>query len=1307
MSLPVRQGSLFPTVEKSGKKFGRHIATIKYSILLSPLFISHIYKHKDAAEFANETASATGLKMRLDSFMLDLHQRREEFNSEVKGLNKVVKTNGIRINQALLDLVCADMRAVSATILGTTMKDVKNATADQSQPVSTEPVRVNLSSFTIPDNDFKWVDADDLVEIDWTLPVGSVPDTKILPLAFSPRFSYRRQTDHHDAISGDPDRTSPFGYEATHDCLMSSEDDPVRVQIDLITVRLQKVETLMKNQTTVEGEQELRVMREVQEETTEKQKLDELRDHGDVISKKRNFLLKMLKELTARLEVHDGSSYAVEQEGQDGRARPNVAHADKTSSSAKDDHEHASVDDDASHKHELVTDFNNRFVVHIPQVKWNNSLRNVMLRYIHQMQQRRGFIYYTSRRAVKFILDIIEEQNKAKRQPPSPEHAPFNGADSPQSPTDDDAEMDVQARIQQLLDDANKFVNANDPASANAGRKASLANKVTDEVSHGYMAQNTYHLRLIAPQIQLQSEKNPKAVVLVTARGMRLKVVQIMDKDRLSDDVSGLVQTRYSTEMDNLQFFVTTKELLSSDFLRMYAGEPYGTVSGSAWPPWAPVEAMFDFDIHTYGFSRVVQRTSASLRYDKFNQLRLKYNDNVVDQDNHKVLHTDQNGNQMDYLWVDFPQVRAICDSVQYYAIYIIVLDLLMWSEPLEKTRHERLEKIMLASDFSDLRGAPEMVEMLQERIRQLHEIKTHFHINEKHLDLQGWEDRIALDQDLASCEDELFFMMKAITTAQRKADERTEGSQNNGVLRWYLSAAEIVWHLRQEENVPLAEFQLGNAIYERTDNSDGSNYNSVEIDRIEGLSLLPTAIYPEIIAPYNEHMGAASHRSNAHMLRVNWLKLEAIAGINVVDRFEVNLVPLRVQLDYETGRKLFDYVFPGVGGSDEGFSPFMVRQKLPQTEEEPDDEYAEAVQARRTAIAHATKSEKGQALGAGSLDARLRPTHVLPQTTSQAASKSRFSGLGIGITNGEGRIKLSLHPNDSRSSLGAGQSKLNSKASTDNISIASRGRESGTKSSATATNASHDGEKRKLGFLHRSHRSSSTDSKKHKDRQKYGDDLTQMLNRASNFMTLAYVKIPSVVLCLSYKGKGSRNFEDVHNLVFRMPTLEYRNKTWSNLDLALALKKDIIRALISHTGAIIGNKFIHHKPTKSKQSRLREIASSSAIMSGTELGSRRVSVSTELSRVQSATSSIMNQDDDDNHVDDEDDDEDDEGVSRRLSDITDEPYGYPQTQSNSSTRSHSLVERELSRRNNGSTWPASATLPQIYGIDVCLLFVF
>lgn len=111
------------------------------------------------------------------------------------------------------------------------------------------------------------------------------------------------------------------------------------------------------------------------------------------------------------------------------------------------------------------------------------------------------------------------------------------------------------------------------------------------------------------------------------------------------------------------------------------------------------------------------------------------------------------------------------------------------------------------------------------------------------------------------------------------------------------------------------------------------------------------------------------------------------------------------------------------------------------------------------------------------------------------------------------------------------------------------------------------------------------------------------MMSRASNYMSLAHVKVNDVVLCLSYKGKSGHNLGDLHDFVFRLPVLEYENKTWSNLDLALRLKRDVIKALISHAPAILGNKFSYHRPSKQQQKRQREreLASSSKVLQSSD----------------------------------------------------------------------------------------------------------
>lgn len=1194
MSLPIRQGPLWPGIKKSSKKFSRHLATIKYNLLFSPLFVSHIYKHKDAEEYSDDVVSATGLKVRLDSFLLDLHQRREQVNTQVKDRPRQIKTTAMRINQAQLDFVAADFRAISASIGGTNSGNIQNATADFMPGTQQEVPAVDLSQFTIPDLDYDWIDMDDFVEIDWVLPSESSPKTQILPLAYAPRFTYFRQTDH--GHSG-PDETgySHFGDEPTHYCVMSDDNDPRRVQMELVTERLADIDAQIEYHERAIGEQELLVIRDGHQDSELKTHFELLIRQCESLQKRRKFLSAGLRHLEKQLlseGLKSGTTYGA-QADPDLPATEDSANSNSDGTDPQIDGLYASPDDG------FVSDFNNRFIIHNIQLKWNNSLRNIILRYSHQVSQRRGFVYYMSRRAVKFILDIVEEQGKNKRGRSGLfERVSLSDSDYGMAEGDEEKAESVEDRIEQLLSDATKFVSADDPVSGESKPRPVSADDGKD-IAPEFTPQNSYHLRLIAPQIQLQSEKNKKSVALITAKGMQLKVVSIMDKHRVSDDVSGLVQRRFSLDMDSAQFFVTTQKHLSHH-IQLYAGNKYGNAPGSAWPPWVALEAVFDFSLNPFGFSKIIQKTSASLRYDKYNTLRLKYNEEVAKGENGDKPDPENGEDRMDQIWVDFPHLRAICDSSQYYSMYIIVLDLLLYSEPLAKVRSERLEKIMLASDFSDLRGAPETVNTLQRRIRQLEEIKNHFQIDARNLDKQGWEDRIAVEKDLASCEDELFFIMKAITTSQRKGDDRTN-SQSHGVLRWYISASEVVWHLMKSQAEPLVEFQLKKASYERTDNSDGSNNNVIEIERLHGLNLLPNALYPQMIVPYLDQNRRGRESDDESMLQVKWLMLEAIAGIPVLDHFEVNLFPLKVQLEHDLGQKLFEYIFPGIGADafeNGGFSPFMIRNMRPleDDDESEDEETLDAITTASPSLSNSSIEEQQTMTGPGAIELRLKPTHTLAeQRRTNPPSQRKKYHLAMTPLHRNSSPKGLKATDRARSTSRPASSRIpKKKSSVDSLRMIRR---QSTEKPPPHTANGHEGEEKSKRFgLNR-----SNTSKERVRGDKTADDLTTMMTRASNYMTLAHVKINDVVLCLSYKGKGERNIEDVHDFVFRLPVLEYQNKTWSNLDLALRLKKDVIKALISHTPAILGNKFSHTRPTKQQQKRLRELANSAQTLPSSE----------------------------------------------------------------------------------------------------------
>ncbi|WEW61240.1 Protein SABRE [Emydomyces testavorans] len=1167
MSLPVRQGPLWPGLTKTSKKFSRHLGTVKYNLFLSPLFISHIYKHKEAEDYNEDVVFATGIKTRLDSFMLDLHQRREQVNTQLKGRLKQTKASMMKINRAQLDFISADFRAVSASIGGTNPEDIQQSNHDIISKLQQPAGPVDLSRFTIPDHDFNWVDMDDFVELDWILPSESNPKTQILPLAYSPRFSYFRQTDHGE-VSPDETGYSRFGDEPTHYCVMSQDDDPRTVQMDLIRERLHALDAQISSHTRLVGEHELQLVRDGTVDEGSRSQYELFLRQGESLQTRRVFL-------------EDGLRRLEEQ----------ISHTTNTNGTGTETPSHDSSSEDtgtpvlyASPDEEFISsNFDNRFIIHNIQLKWNNSLRNIVLRYIHQNNQRRGFVYYMSRRAVKFILDIVEEQSKSKLQPMDGRR-PSSARTSNRKDPDKDDEASVEARIEQLLRDAKRFVNADD-APSHDGKQEQLEKQ--DDIDPEFIAQNSYYVRLIAPQIQLQSEKNKKSVALVTAKGMQLKVISIRDKQRESDDVSGLVQRRFTLDMDSAQFFIATQKTFSSH-AHIYCGNRYGNPSGVAWPPWVSLESMFEFDRDPSGLSRIIQKTSASFRYDKYNTLRLKYNEKVARGDTERICDSVANENRIDQISVDFPQVRAICDSAQYYSMYVIVLDLLLYSEPLEEVRNERLEKIMLASDFSDLRGAPEMVSKLQHRIRNLEDIKNLFQLQSKYLDTQGWKDWMALEKDLANCEDELFFIMKAITTSQRKSEERTK-HHSSGLLRWTLSASEIAWHLMKDHGEPLVEFQLRNAAYERTDNVDGSNHNAIEIQRIYGLNLLPSALYPQMIVPYLDEQRQNPQMEDDMMLRVNWYMLEAIGGIPILDDFEVTLFPLKVQLERDLGQKLFEYIFPGVGSNafeNGSFSPFMIKQMNPLDDEEGSDPGSEVN--TPAASTGSVSADDSQTHFPGAITTRLKPTLTLhdAQRPKSPGFKPRIQGF------------THIHEDSSRNKTGGAGDRSRSSTRTPPPSrlpvkknsvesLRLLGRPQTDKSSLGQSTLAGNDDKHKRFALSRS------STRKLNKTQSLADDVSHMMSRASNFMVLTHVKINDVVLCLSYKGKGERNIEDVHDFVFRLPVLEYRNKTWSNLDLALRLKKDAIKSLISHAPAILGNKFSHNRPTKQQTKRLREVATS------------------------------------------------------------------------------------------------------------------
>ncbi|KAK9483721.1 golgi-body localization protein domain-containing protein [Lipomyces starkeyi] len=1046
MSLPIKNGPLF-SPQTVSKKFSRHLATIKYQFVLAPLFMSHMYLHKRDDNWSKMVINSIGFKGRTDSFMMDIHQRREFTTYIDKVLNVTRRRRRMRINATEVDFNSADIRGVTVTFKERTAEELFKQLSNPNESQSDSPVGSTngtplLAKFKVSDNDLTWIDMDDYTELDSLVGSSNLSSVKVLPWLYTPRFTYYRHTEHVHSETGSTAEhiSNMFGKEPSHNCLLG-QTNVLRTQTELISARARELEEQI-NSNAKQLDDLQRKARLYTESTIIKQKFVAAKKDAEILQYKRQTLHHLWLNLLQYMNEDTKEDIKkCEQAFEQVFQQNGLFAGDKLGSSSCQQSVQGSGNDHFS-------DFNNRFIFHNVQIKWTNSIRNIFLRYVHQVGQRRGLIYYMSRRAVKFLEDLVKEQQEAKQAAEMASDIAADGANSTAHvdesekmpmPTATDAlsredkgKQATEDMIERLLQDSKKHFVVEDEEHQNAKKANQKSNQNGHQQSHHHQVHNQ------RPSVHLENAD-----------------------DNLNDSTAS---------------------------------------AGDSLP--IPISAT--------------SNTSSC---------------------------------------------GASISSV-----------------------------IVFATDFSDLSGASDMVENLQREIRQLEEIRYQFQIYTSDLDEQGWRDRRNVQMELSSACEELFVIMKAITTGQRRLEDKE--SETTGVLQWFITGQQIIAHLLLADRTPFVDIALAKGTFRRLENSDGSNFNTIEVAMLQGINLLKGALYPELLSPYFDAM--SDEDKNRKAVRVYWYMLEAIGGIPVMDHFEVDLIPLKIQLEYDIGQKLFQYIFP-----DEKESPFMVYEPPP----------AAAV----SITPHAGSSTPNISMDANPSTAVSDTSDSSSQSESDGASiysqrsqrsvffgknveKKRPTGGGLASWTGHRRRTSSsaTAASERKFSLGGNISASRDPASKlgDSVSVKSYiSAQSETKLQQTIT---------------------AVGVRNHSDSH-YGleDDLSQMVTRASNFITFVHVTIPSVVLCLSYKGRGSRNIEDVHEFVFRTPTIEYRNKTWSNLDLALRLKKDIIKALISHTGALIENKFKSRGSSskrRQQQPMIRQISDYAAFTSLADLSESNLS---------------------------------------------------------------------------------------------------
>uniref|UniRef100_A0A8C1PVI7 Si:ch211-259g3.4 n=1 Tax=Cyprinus carpio TaxID=7962 RepID=A0A8C1PVI7_CYPCA len=260
-------------------------------------------------------------------------------------------------------------------------------------------------------------------------------------------------------------------------------------------------------------------------------------------------------------------------------------------------------------------------------------------------------------------------------------------------------------------------------------------------------------------------------------------------------------------------------------------------------------------------------------------------------------------------------------NPVQYSMILDIVNNLLLHVEPRRKEHSERKQRVRFQLEIS---SNPEeqrsSILHLQEAVRQhLAQIRClekqiysnmRVSVSDINLRLQNQLNQEKTDMQMKS--EELNILIRCFKDFQlqkaNKLELRKPPEDVSVVRRTEFYFAQARWCLTEEDGqLGIAELELQRFMYSKLNKSDDTAEHLLELGWFIMNNLLPNAAYKVVLRPQSP---CQSGRQLA--LRIFSKVRPPVGGISVKEHFEVNVVPLTIQLMYQFFKRMMGFFFPG-----------------------------------------------------------------------------------------------------------------------------------------------------------------------------------------------------------------------------------------------------------------------------------------------------------------------------------------------------------------------------------------------------------
>ncbi|KAM3856347.1 bridge-like lipid transfer protein family member 2 isoform 1-T1 [Vipera latastei] len=288
-------------------------------------------------------------------------------------------------------------------------------------------------------------------------------------------------------------------------------------------------------------------------------------------------------------------------------------------------------------------------------------------------------------------------------------------------------------------------------------------------------------------------------------------------------------------------------------------------------------------------------------------------------------------------------------NPAQYAMILDIVNNLLLHVEPKRKEHSEKKQRVRFQLEIS---SHPEeqrssilhLQEAVRQHVAQIRLLERQMYSVLKSLQDDGRNEALLdhnqklqqqLSQEKATLQQEsedLNILIRCFKEFQlqraNKMELRKQLEDVSVARRTEFYFAQARWRLTEEDGqLGIAEVELQRFLYSKINKSDDTAEHLLELGWVTMNNLLPNAIYKVVLRPQS-----ACQSGRQLALRIFSKVRPPVGGISIKEHFEVNVVPLTIQLTHQFFHRMMGFFFPGRNVEEEEVGDEEDKSKLVTT---------------------------------------------------------------------------------------------------------------------------------------------------------------------------------------------------------------------------------------------------------------------------------------------------------------------------------------------------------------------------------------